>query len=620
MDLPRKSWIFVGALVAGCSTASPAGSADASNGAPFDAPSDIVRDVIAGPWDGWDAGMNILQTDMLPSYEDVPHNYPHCEPGSVEDCVCTDGEAGVQACQAVQGSFQRCRCDLRVPPTPPLPARLIGPLSGQRTTSQRPTLRWVLPDGVTVARVELCDDRACTRLLAQALVTGTSWRSPTALRPGVVFWRVRGLGADGSVVWTSATWEFGVRHRDTPVDSAWGTLKDFNGDGFDDMVGIVGNARPENRLYIYLGQRDGVAATPSQTLLPDPSVDSTEFNGGVAAGDVNGDGLADVTATTLRVRPDVFGVLFVGARSGPPLVETRRYRTASREVNVRGYACTIEDFNGDGYGDVIVVKDRGGNASVFLGGPAGISETPTSENYAIPRLDDRDPDSVQNSVRIVGAGDVDGDGYGDVAIKLGSELFAIYGNPRGDLTSRSIDVIFNDRYNKGDIRAADFNGDRLGDLIIATPRATFRSFGGRPVLLDQDPIGSYYYQDWQKPQITTWPVASRPGDLDGDGYPEVAWINPCTTTMDRVCTENTLWLFYGSPQGVPLVPTWTLRGTMTGVGSPGDVDGDGYDDLVVLYPTRFEILASGGSRTPTSTTVRPMPDPGFANYNMSPAL
>ncbi|MDP3217865.1 MAG: hypothetical protein Q8S73_27410, partial [Deltaproteobacteria bacterium] len=45
------------------------------------------------------------------------------------------------------------------------PPRPVRPLSVSRVTSQRPTFQWVLPAGTTGARVEVCADRCCTRVL-----------------------------------------------------------------------------------------------------------------------------------------------------------------------------------------------------------------------------------------------------------------------------------------------------------------------------------------------------------------------------------------------------------------------------------------------------------------------
>jgi hypothetical protein len=147
---------------------------------------------------------------------------------------------------------------------PPLGARLIAPQSVSRVTSRRPTMRWVLPDGVTRARVEVCGDRACTRVLVTQEVEGSSWRPSEMLPPGVAYWRVRGLDGDGGVAWSSATWEYVVGLRDAPVDTSFGTIKDFNGDGYDDVA--VPSHQPFQRAF-FRDFFDSSLAVPSRSFL-----------------------------------------------------------------------------------------------------------------------------------------------------------------------------------------------------------------------------------------------------------------------------------------------------------------------------------------------------------------
>ncbi|MFO0602740.1 MAG: hypothetical protein U0324_06170 [Polyangiales bacterium] len=79
---------------------------------------------------------------------------PTCVPGSSAACACEDGRMGAQVCRA-DGTFGACRCvtaDAATDATPdvtlpPLGPRLITPQSVSRVTSQRPTMRWVLPEG-----------------------------------------------------------------------------------------------------------------------------------------------------------------------------------------------------------------------------------------------------------------------------------------------------------------------------------------------------------------------------------------------------------------------------------------------------------------------------------------
>jgi hypothetical protein len=77
------------------------------------------------------------------------------------------------------------------------------------------------------------------------------------------------------------------------------------------------------------------------------------------------------------------------------------------------------------------------------------------------------------------------------------------------------------------------------------------------------------------------------GDVDGDGYDDVL-VGATGTSGGR----GGLFLFEGSPSGTSAVPSWIEIGAAagTGLGSSltpaGDVNADGFDDFVVFEPTR----------------------------------
>ena len=167
--------------------------------------------------------------------------------------------------------------------------RLLSPLSTARVTRRTPTLRWSLPSGIADATVDLCADRACTHPIgAPVHVTGSSYVPTSPLPIGVVFWHLH-PGTDTTK--TSATWEITVGPEATtltPIDSSWGTTLDVSGDGYAD---VVVTAPAADSVYVYLGSAAGLSTSPT-TLTPDG--DAFEITWAASAGDVNGDGYADV--------------------------------------------------------------------------------------------------------------------------------------------------------------------------------------------------------------------------------------------------------------------------------------------------------------------------------------
>lgn len=572
-----------------------------------------------------DVSCGLIYVTDEPSDEELDGGV-RCTPGRVEPCRCETGGAGARTCGS-HGLLGVCWCldhPVVTPGTDPdagivvypdastvLPPRLVRPISGVRVMSQRPTLRWVLPAGLTRARVELCDDRACTRSRMQVEVTGTSWRSPTPLRPGVVFWRVRGLGTGGEVAWTSATWEFAVRHRDTPVDTIGGPLKDFDGDGYDDALladtqTVVllrggpggGRRRPEPIL------QSGLREAPE----PDRSARGGYLGMTMEVGDINGDGLADVALShdepAIRDRETEFHIaLFLGG-TGCPLRPAGVLRPPAHGLDWSersvGEGLAVGDFNGDGFGDVIAADDRA--LRLYSGGPMGVTAVPRSHI----RVLGSEWFGFMESTRMLG--DVDGDGYADVGVgNYGmsggrGQVQVFYGNPDGRLEARVQTIPAPEwrgaRFGR-EIMGGDFDGDGYSDLIVASD-VTISWYRGSS-------SGLEFAQFGYGASLGT------PGDLDGDGYVELVEATRGTIWRSRTAAEFALGPYISINW---LLPNAVGRGITF---SPGDMDSDGYDDVI----TNQRVLGVGVwvflFRGRTLTSAQPafiwqLRDFGTANY------
>jgi hypothetical protein len=170
-----------------------------------------------------------------------------------------------------------------------------------------------------------------------------------------------------------------------------GTAGDVNGDGYADV--IVGAGRYDNgetdegRTYVYHGSTIGLNTTAAWTAEGDQVEAYFGYSVGTA-GDVNGDGYADVIVGAGRYdngQTDE-GRTYVYHGSTTGLNTTAAWTAEGDQVGANfGYPVrTAGDVNGDGYADVIIgayYYDNGevdeGAAFLYYGnGGDGLDVTP----------------------------------------------------------------------------------------------------------------------------------------------------------------------------------------------------------------------------------------------------
>jgi hypothetical protein len=232
---------------------------------------------------------------------------------------------------------------------------------------------------------------------------------------------------------------------------------DVNGDLVDDIIVAPGrNSGPRVRVY------DGATGL----VINDFFAFETNFRGGlfVSAGDVTGDGLAEII-----VSPD---------RSGGPRVRVLDGMTAKtvadffgiEDVNFRGGARTaLGDVTGDGRLDVIVSAGSGGGPRVAVFDGVGVANNspfkPFGDFLAF------EP-GLRNGAHVTAA-DLNGDGHAEIIAGAGEG-----GGPR--LTAYSGAALMNNQYQKlsdffvgettsrGGLRLTveDVNDDGVDELFV----------------------------------------------------------------------------------------------------------------------------------------------------------
>jgi hypothetical protein len=266
------------------------------------------------------------------------------------------------------------------------------------------------------------------------LVIGAERQDSGATDEGVVFvYHGVAGGLPGS---PTTTLDNPANQADAYFGSSVAMAGDVDGDGFADvLVGALYFAAPEDNegnVFVYRGSVAGVSVPPWIALDNPTDQVAGQFGAAVgAAGDVNGDGLADfiVGANQQSAGAAFEGNAFVWYGSTSGLASTPDVVLDNPDNEASSYfGCSVGgggDVNADSFTDVVIgafAIDEGaldeGNAFVFMGSASGLAAAPSV------RLD-----NSSNQVNglfgfaTAGVGDLNGDGFADVASgAIGQEI------------------------------------------------------------------------------------------------------------------------------------------------------------------------------------------------------
>ncbi|HLP32363.1 MAG TPA: FG-GAP-like repeat-containing protein, partial [Bacteroidia bacterium] len=384
---------------------------------------------------------------------------------------------------------------------------------------------------------------------------------------------------------------------------------DVNGDGYSDIVTsaqeYANGQTDEGAAFVYHGSASGVITTHS-AFLESNQVDTKMGNSVCAAGDVNGDGYGDVIVGAYYYDNGQSneGAFFVYHGSSNGIITTASTVVESNQANAyMGSSVSIAgDVNGDGYSDVVVgaylydnFQSNEGAFFVYHGSASGII---TSASTVVES--NQTNAEMGNSVSC--AGDVNGDGYSDVIVgayqydngqsKEGA-FFVYHGSAIGIITTAAAVVESNQTnafmgYSVSS--AGDVNGDGYSDVIVGV----FNYTNG------QSQEGAFFVYHGNANGISTTASAmsesnqattfmgysvSSAGDVNGDGYSDV--IVGAYYYTNGQNQEGAAFVYHGSSSGIITTAATVLESNQSFarmgyfVNSTGDVNGDGYSDVII---------------------------------------
>ncbi len=335
---------------------------------------------------------------------------------------------------------------------------------------------------------------------------------------------------------------------------------DINGDGIDDLLvggpGADPNGNYSGESYVVFGRTtvgaggslDVSAINGNNGFIINGIIDVIDYSGiSVSdAGDINGDGIADLVLGAPGPNPDnPFSHYPISNSPGNSYVVF-----GSRAFGIQPLG---SDFNSDGQSDILWRNSATGENAVWLMNgtnlTGGVLTTPVTD----PNWD------------ISGTGDFDSDGQTDLLWRNGATgENAVWLMNGTDLTQGvSITPVADLNWNIGG--TGDFDSDGQTDILWRNGAT-----GENAVWLmnGTDLSEGVFITPVADPN---WDIGGT-GDFDSDGQTDILWRNGATG-------ENAVWLMNGTDlsEGVFITPVADLNWD---IGGTGDFDNDSQTDIL----------------------------------------
>jgi hypothetical protein len=376
---------------------------------------------------------------------------------------------------------------------------------------------------------------------------------------------------------------------------------DINNDGFDDIIcGDITYNDYKGRAFIYFG---GVDMDTIIDVDIKGTVENSWLGIGVSlAGDVNNDGFDDFTVGELKRNSGstISNTLLYYGSDSPDILVDMNIEGGVIKSNSDYKAASAGDINNDGFSDIMIAdrywNSETGKASVYWGG----SNMDTIADLVVEGRRNNN----QFGYSVASAGDINNDNYDDLLVaaygyesedKAGRVYVYLGSNEPDTIVDHVLEYVGSGRFGRCVAPAGDMNNDGYDDFIVSGGGQALIYFGDTVI---KDVPDKIFFQNVNDFAID---VASA-GDLNNDGYDDVI----IGSKMREYKKGGSAYIYFGG-EDMDTIVDLVLKGDFesinyfgSSVSSAGDVNNDGYDDVIVgayLFPSNGRAYIYYGGET-----------------------